>query len=191
MSDTATFTEHIDKVCSKASHKSGWILRTFACRQTYFMKLMWKSLVQGHIDYSSQLYQPLQSSNLTRIEQIQRTFTSKIPEVRHLSYWERLRALKMNSQQRRLERYRIIYTWKVLEGLVPNPGLEQCHSDTSGRKCRIPTLRRNRKNQNNKRIKFPSSWLFNSLPNISQKNDKMWRDRVQRKVGQIFDKNTR
>ena len=134
MSDTATFTEHIDKACSKASNKAGWILRAFACRQTYFMKLMWKSLFQGHIDYSSQIYQPLQSSNLTRIEQIQNIFTSKIPEVRHLSYWERLRALKMNSQQRRLERYCIIYTWKVREDLVPNPGLEECHSDISGEK---------------------------------------------------------
>ena len=55
MSDDATFKEHIDAVCSKSSRKAGWILRTFACRQTFFMKLMWKSLVQGHIYYSSQL----------------------------------------------------------------------------------------------------------------------------------------
>ena len=75
--------------------------------QAFFMKLMWKSLVQGHIDYSSHLYQPLQSSDLTRIEQLQRTFTSRIPEVRELSYWNRLKTLKMNSQQRRLERYRM------------------------------------------------------------------------------------
>ena len=86
MSRGATFKEHIDKVCSKSSQKAGWILRTFACRQTFFMKLMWKSLVQGLIDYSSHLYQPLQSSDLTRIEQLQRTFSSRIPEVRELSY---------------------------------------------------------------------------------------------------------
>ena len=28
------------------------------------MKIMWKSLVQGHMDYASQLYQPLQSGDL-------------------------------------------------------------------------------------------------------------------------------
>ena len=84
---------------------------------------MWKSLIQGHIDYASQLYQPQQSGDLTRIENLLKTFTKKIPELKELNYWERLGKLKMNSQQRRFERYRIMYIWKVLEGLVPNPGI--------------------------------------------------------------------
>ena len=61
MNNKADFLDHIEKVCSKTSQKSGWILRTFSCRSTHFMKLMWKTLVQGHIDYASQLYQTLQS----------------------------------------------------------------------------------------------------------------------------------
>ena len=94
VNNTADFSDHIDKVCSKTSKKSGWILRTFACRSTPFMKLMWKSLVQGHVDYASQLYQPLQSGNLTRIENLFKTFTKRIPEVQELNYWERLSKLQ-------------------------------------------------------------------------------------------------
>ena len=45
MSDNANFSEHISKVCKKVSQKCGWILRIFVCRNTFFMKLMWKSLV--------------------------------------------------------------------------------------------------------------------------------------------------
>ena len=176
MSDNATFTEHINKVCCKASQKAGWILRTFACRQTWFMKLMWKSLVQGHIEYSSQLYQPLQSPNLMQIEQVQRTFTNLIPEVKGLSYWERIKVLKMYSQQRRLERYRMIYTWKVLEGLVPNPGLEECTSGIRGRECKIPPV----KSCSSERIKslreasfqIHGPRLFNSLPQYLRKLSK-------------------
>ena len=100
MNDKATFEEHIDKVCAQVNHKAGWILRTFHCRNTWFMQLMWKQLIQGNIDY-----------------------TKKIPEVRKLIYWERLEHLKIISQQKRLERYRIIYTWKDLEGLAPNCGI--------------------------------------------------------------------
>jgi hypothetical protein len=37
-----------------------------------------------------------------------------------LDYWEHLKSLRMCSQERRRERYRIIYTWKILEGQVPN-----------------------------------------------------------------------
>ena len=102
------------------------------------MKFMWKSLVQGHIDYCSQLYFPNQSSDLQKIENLLRTFTKKIPEVAHLDYWSRLKQLKMLSQQRRSERYRIIYTWKVLEGMVPNCGIQVHFSECRGRECVIP-----------------------------------------------------
>ena len=124
MSDDATFTNHINEVCSKVKQKCGWILRTFSNRETHFLKMMWKTLVQGHVDYCSQLYMPSKLSELQQIEDLQRWFTRKIPEVRNLNYWQRLQFLKMYSQQRRMERYRIIYTWKILEGLVPNCGLK-------------------------------------------------------------------
>ena len=78
-------------------------VKSFSCRSTSFMKMMWKSLIQGHVDYASQCYQPQQSGELTRIENIFKTFTKKIPE---LNYWECLGKLNMNSQQRRFERYR-------------------------------------------------------------------------------------
>ena len=106
------------------------------------MKQMWKSLVQGHVDYCSQLYQPLQSSNLQRIKMLQKVFTKKITEVKNMNYWERLQHLKMNSQQRRMERYRIIYCWKILEGLAPNCGIYSTNSlsERAGRKCSIPKI---------------------------------------------------
>ena len=88
VNNKADFSDHIDKVCSKTSQKSGWILRTFSCRSIHFMKDMWKSLVQGHVDYASHLYQPLQSGNLTRKENMFKTFTKKIPEIRELNFWE-------------------------------------------------------------------------------------------------------
>ena len=169
MNDEAHFVDHINKVCSKVSQKAGWILRTFACRQTNFMKLMWKQLLQGHIDYASQLYQPLQSSNLERIENLQRNFTGRIPQVKEQNYWQRLATLKMLSQQRRLKRYRLIYVWKVLEGLAPDPGLAGCtSSERRGRECKIPAL----KTQFSEKVKslreasfqIHGPRLFNMLP---------------------------
>ena len=103
---------------------------------------MWKSLVQGHVDYCSQLYQPLQSGSLQRLETLQKTFTKRIPEVRDKNYWDRLKMLKMNSQQRRLERYLIIYTWKILEGYAPNCGITTSYaaSERGGRMCSVPKI---------------------------------------------------
>ena len=144
MSDKGTFSEHIKHVCSKVNQKNSWILRTFRSREANFMKCMWKTLVQGHLDYCSQLYLPNQASDLQKLENLQKCFTKKIPALRDLNYWERLKALKMYSQQRRLERYRILYTWKILEGLVPNCGIEELNSDRRGRETKIPMLKGNK-----------------------------------------------
>jgi hypothetical protein len=42
---------------------------------------MWKSLVQGHVDYCSQLYMPNQTSELMKLENLQKCFTKKIPAM--------------------------------------------------------------------------------------------------------------
>ena len=141
MSDTANFNEHIAKVCKTVNQKCAWILRTFICRNTYFMKTMWKTLVQPHIDYCSQLWMPVKTGDIEKIESLQKQFTKRIPEVRHLSYWDRLRKLKMLSQERRMERYRIIYTWKILEGKSPNCGILSKNNERLGRMCDIPQIK--------------------------------------------------
>ena len=50
----------------------------------------------------------------------------------------------MYSQEQRMERYRIVYIWKILEGLVPNCGVE-CDKENArlGRKVKIPSLSKN------------------------------------------------
>ena len=140
MNEKADFTDHINSVCSKVKQKVGWILRTFINRDAQFLKFMWKTYVQGHIDYCSQLWQPLQSMQLQRIEGLQKAFTKKMPKIMHLSYWERLDYLKLNSQQRRLERYRVIYIWKILEKLSPNCGINSDENELRGRMCQVPPI---------------------------------------------------
>ena len=51
MNNKATFDDHINKVCQAVKQKSGWILRTFQNRNPYFMKQLWKQLVQPRVDH--------------------------------------------------------------------------------------------------------------------------------------------
>ena len=51
LTDDGTFGEQIERVCKKARQKSGWLFRTFYSRNTQFLKQVFKSLVQPHIDY--------------------------------------------------------------------------------------------------------------------------------------------
>ena len=143
MNNEATFDDHIMKVCKTVKQKAGWILRTFRTRKPTVMKQLWKQLVQPHVDYCSQLYMPINGGKLSELENLQRNFTNRIPSVKSQDYWSRLKSLQMLSQQRRLERYRIIYVWKILEGLVPNSGIEGNENPRLGRICSLPSLKPN------------------------------------------------
>ena len=72
----------------------------------------------------------------------------------------------MNSQQRRLERYRIIYSWKILEGLAPNCGLDEVYSDRRGREIKIPQLKGKQAVRTMREQSFQVNGprLFNSIP---------------------------
>ena len=92
------------------------------------MRTLFKTLVLPHVDYCSQLWAPSRASDLLRLEKIQKNFLRKIPSLSHLSYWDQLESLKMYSIQRRLERYRVIYIWKLIEGIVPDCGVRESHN---------------------------------------------------------------
>ena len=95
-------------------------------------------------------------------------FIRKIPIVRNLSYWEQLKYLKLFFLQRRRERYRIIYLWKILVNQVPQIGeLKAIIHKRNGRLCYMSNI----KSSASARIKtmihgsfsIPAPRLFNSL----------------------------
>ena len=146
MSKDGSFKQHITNMCTSARNMCAWILRTFQSRSADLMLTMWKSLVLPILDYCSQLWSPTKVGQIQEIEDIQKSFTRKIWHVNRGDYWERLNLFKLYSLQRRRERYRIIYTWKILEELVPNVGGNKVVSRSSirfGRLCEIPHISSN------------------------------------------------
>ena len=165
MQNDASFTKQVEKVSAKARQKAGWVQRSFYCKQGWFLRHMWNTLVQPHLDYCSQLWAPCEGQDLQNIEKILKDYTSRIPEVQHLNYWERLKVLKMNSLQRRFERYKIIYVWKILEGLVPKAGVTLAPEDErKGRLCQIPSLKPKERKKRECSFQVTGPRLFNSLP---------------------------
>jgi len=121
MSADGTFNAHISEIRKKVKMKSSWALRAFDCRGPKFMKFIWFTYIQPHIDYASPLYFPCKdNTKVLFIENLQRTFLKAIPYYKDLSYWEILQKLQMTRIQCRIERYIAIYTWRILEGLTPD-----------------------------------------------------------------------
>ncbi|XP_066926193.1 uncharacterized protein [Clytia hemisphaerica] len=166
MSDDAKFSQHILTIVEKVQILIGWILRTFSSREHDVMLTLWKSLVIPHIDNCSQLWSPNEVNLIQQIEDLQKSFTRRIKNLHNQNYWERLQTLKLFSLQRRRERYIIIYTWCIIEKLVPNPGTITFYANPrQGRKCHIPLVKRGPwQKVIYSSFKVQGPRLFNSLP---------------------------
>ena len=138
MSESGDFEEHIKSVITKVRRLMSWVKRCFVSRSPVFMKFIWRTYIQPHLDYASQLWSPGASKELQNLEALQRTFSSWISDSQDSDYWQRLVKYKLNSIERRFERYKIILTWKILEGLSPNCGIASISRPATGRLCQIP-----------------------------------------------------
>ena len=75
-----------------------------------------KTLIQPKLDYCSQLYSPTKQEHINKIESVQRNFTSHIIGFKDLDYWSRLTQLRLFSQERRRERYILVFLWEINQG---------------------------------------------------------------------------
>ena len=94
---------------------------------------MFKPLVQPHLDYCCQLLCPSAQGSINKIEAVQRSLLTRIREARleKVSYWVKLKILKLYSQERRRERYLVIFIWKISQGLVEGYELNFTTPDSS------------------------------------------------------------
>ena len=179
MSNSGKFSEHISNVHSSIKNMSGWILRTFKSRSKDVLLTNWKVMILPLHDYCSPLWSPHKSGDIMNLELLQWFFLKKIKSNFPISdYWDALDYYSMYSHQRRRERYQIIYVWKIIENIVPNPVISSEFSSRNfinvvmssrlGRKCVVPSTP-SRATTAIKNIRFNSFHvhgcrLFNALP---------------------------
>ena len=94
------------------------------------------------------------------------------------NYWERLSALNLQSLQCRRERYIIIHTWKIINGLVPNDiPLEFRESKRLGTRAIVPSLNKNATRSalstHDNSFAVRAAKLWNILPKHLQTNDSL------------------
>ena len=115
-----SFKPHVTHVVKSATQTAGRVLRSFETREKDPMLLLLKSFIRPHLEYISPIWSPFLVGEIQRVEAVQRAFTSKISGCEELNYWQRLRHLGLYSLQRRRERYKILYVWKMYRNLLPN-----------------------------------------------------------------------
>jgi hypothetical protein len=173
-----SFTLQIEKVVNSASQMIGWGLRTFRGRSSYLLLTLFKSLVQPHLDYCSQLWSPTSQFSINKIEQVQKSLVSKITDnrLRGLNYWRKLKTLHLYSQERRRERYMVIFIWKISQGLVSGYRIPfSPRSSRTGRKAEPAPVHQAApaavKNARAGTLAVKGAQLFNLLPESLRNSD--------------------
>ena len=101
------------------------------------MKTIWKTIIQPKLDYCSVLWSPSDQGSISKLESVARHFTGQVSGLEELDYWERLGVLQLYSQERRRERYAIIFLWKIAEKHVDGYKLQ---FDFNARRGRVAVV---------------------------------------------------
>ena len=111
------FDKQISERVGKANKVLGLIKRSFVHLDSDLLLKLYKSLVRPIIDYGNVIWFPYTKKNKKLIENVQRRATRMVPELKELSYTERLTKLNLFSLDYRRKRGDMIQLFKILNGI--------------------------------------------------------------------------
>lgn len=166
VTEKGDFKKHIGNITARCRQVSGWLLRTFRNRNEYFMRFLYRTYIGPHLDYACQVWAPTSLKEMDSLEGVIRAWTRRIPSLQGYHFWDRLKRIRLSSVQRRIERYTILYAWKMIEAHVSTNGAVTAKWGLKGRTLVVPGLTGSAATKTLRRASFTfrSAMLYNSLP---------------------------
>ncbi len=88
------FSTHIATKVNKANSMLSLIVRSFDYVEKNSFVMLYKALVRPHIEYGNTIWYPYLRKDIISVEKVQKRATKIVPQLRDLSYEDRLKALK-------------------------------------------------------------------------------------------------
>ena len=108
------FGSHIKEIVGRANRMLGMIRVSFACLNKRMFLNLYMALVRPLLEYCVQVWSPHLRKHINLIEGVQRRATRMVPELRELTYEERLKQLKLTTLEQRRVRGDMIETYKII-----------------------------------------------------------------------------
>ena len=111
-----SFNEHIANQVYKANRVLGALKHNFKFIDKHSFKHLYKSLIRPHLEYASVAWSARFKYSQDMIERVQRRATKIVPELKQLSYSDRLRALELPTLAFRRKRADVLQMYKFMHG---------------------------------------------------------------------------
>ena len=98
----------------RANKLVGWIRRTFYFMDKELFLMVYKYLIRSVLDYGSPVWHHSTKKYRQLLQNVQRRATKLVPELKMLSYQERLRKLNLRTLYYRRNRYDLIQLFKII-----------------------------------------------------------------------------
>lgn len=158
--------DHINEQVRKAYALLANIRVAFRYVDVSMMKKLLVAFIRPILEYAAVVWSPHLKKHINKLEKVQRAATRWVPELRNLTYQERLEQMNLTTLEERRERGDLITLYKCVNGLefidrdnfiTPAVGRTRGHS----RK-----LARNRGKKDVKKFSFPTRTIekWNALP---------------------------
>ena len=182
------FSQHVEKQANTANKILGMIRRNFEYIDTQVMKRLYTSLVRPHLEFSNVAWSPIFIKDQKLLEGVQRRATKLVPELKHLTYEERLQKMDLPSLYYRRNRGDMIEAYKYLHNYYSiNNNLLILHPNSTTRGH--PLKLKKHYCRTNKRKQFFANRIienWNNLPvnivtapslnSFKSRLDKHWKD---------------
>ena len=109
-------SEQCGIAASKGNQILGLIRRNITYKGRKLIIPLYKAIVRPHLEYCIQAWRPYRKKDIDTLERIQRRATKMIPELRDLSYEERLKECGLTTLETRRLRGDQIEVFKILNG---------------------------------------------------------------------------
>jgi hypothetical protein len=120
----------------------GTLKRTFNYWSIDSFRTLYVAFVRPLLEYCSSAWNPYYIKDIRAIESVQRNATKLVPELRHLEYIDRLKALNLPSLEHRRRRGDLIQFFKIVKGLnlvnfvKPNTAMSSLSTEGPARSVR-------------------------------------------------------
>ena len=108
------FSKQCNEAAKKAMRVLGLVKRYFRNLDIATFRLLYKSFIRLHLEYSVQAWSPCLRSDIDCLEKVQRRATKLVQGFQNMCYEERLRRLDLTTLEKRRIRGDLIETFKIV-----------------------------------------------------------------------------